>query len=360
MAWTRTPVLGLALAILLGAACSAPAAAPSKPPGGGPPQSIGGGPPQSIGGAPAAPPAGASAQPLENLRIGYPSRSVTFLAQLLAHDQGYYQQNGLNPELIQMRTNVGLTALMNGEVDYTASFGTNLRSALQGAPIKNIVVGMRAPVFSLVARPEYTAPAQLRGRAVGITNFGGSNDQVTRLMLKHYGLEPQRDVNLIPIGDAPVQYEVMKLGQVDAIVVSLPFPVLAKKEGFQILANAQDLVSLPISGIGTTQTKLETQRDQAVRVVKSEIQALRHVRSHPDDAIALVAELFEMDPATAREVYEFVLPAYSQDGTVEREGVETLVTLELEDGAITTRLPYEQLVDPTIAADAQRALGVTR
>jgi ABC-type nitrate/sulfonate/bicarbonate transport system substrate-binding protein len=219
---------------------------------------------------------------------------------------------------------------------------------------------MRAPVFSLVARPENTAPAQLRGKTVGITNFGGSNDQVTRLMLKHHGLEPQRDVNLVPIGDAPVQFEVLKLGQVDSIVVSLPFPVLAKKEGFLILSNAQDLVSMPISGMGTTQTKLDTQRDQAVRVVKSEIQALRHVRSHPDDAIALVAELFDMDPATAREVYEFVLPAYSQDGTVERQGVETLMDLEIEDGTISARVPYEQIVDPTIAADAQRALGPGR
>jgi NitT/TauT family transport system substrate-binding protein len=353
MAWSRT-LFATLLAGAMVAGCAAPAATPGS-------SSAGSGPSREMGGAVAVPTrasAAAATQPLENIRLGYPSRSVTFLAQLLAHDQGYYEQNGLNVELYQMRTNVGLTALMNGEVDYTASFGTNLRSALQGAPIKNVAVGMRSPLFSLVTRPDITAPAQLRGKTVGITNFGGSNDQVTRLLLKHFGLESQRDVSLVPIGDAPVQYEALKLGQVDGIVVSLPFPVLAKKDGLPVLANAAEMVTLPLSGLGTTQTKLDQHRDQVVRAVKSEIQGLRHVRSHPDDAIALIADLFEMDPTTARDVYEFVVPSLSQTATVEREGIETLLDLEMEDGKVATRPTYEQVVDPTIVPDALRQLGL--
>ena len=352
MAWTRA-LFATLLAGAVAAGCAAPAATPSPSPASGPPREMGG-----AVAVPTRASAAAATQPLDNIRIGYPSRSVTFLAQLLAHDQGYYEQNGLNAELYQMRTNVGLTALMNNEVDYTASFGTNLRSALQGAPIKNVAVGMRSPLFSLVTRPDITAPAQLRGKTVAITNFGGSNEQVTRLLLKHYGLESQRDVNLIPIGDAPVQYEALKLGQVDSIVVSLPFPVLAKKDGLPVLANAAEIVTLPLSGLGTTQTKLDQRRDQVVRVAKSEIQGLRHVRSHPDDAIALIADLFEMDLPTAREVYEFVVPSLSQTGIVEREGIETLLDLEMEDGKIATRPTYEQVVDPTIVADALQQLGL--
>src|SRR4051794_40214118 len=75
---------------------------------------------------------------LEKVRIGYPSRSVTFLSMLLARDQGYYQEQGLDVEAIQIKTNIGITALLNGEVEYTESVGTNIRSALQGAPIKTV------------------------------------------------------------------------------------------------------------------------------------------------------------------------------------------------------------------------------
>jgi NitT/TauT family transport system substrate-binding protein len=342
-------VLALGLALILVAGCAAPAgpapaSGPAAVPEVGPPRALGATAPADV--------------PLDRVRISYPSRSVTFLVQLLAHDQGYYQQEGLSVELLQMRTNVGLTALLNGEVDYTASFGTNLRAALQGAPVKNFSVSMRAPVFGLVARPEYPTAAQLRGRTVGITNFGGSNEQAARLALQHFGLVPQRDVSLIPVGDAPVQYEALRLGQVDAIVVSLPFPLLARKEGFHLLANTADLVDLPLSGLGTTHTKLATQRDQVKRVAKADSLALRHLRTHPDDAIALIADLFEIDAASAREVYEFVLPSFSEDGIIDRASIELLLELEghaSEGGA--SPIAYEQLVDPTIVPEVRRELG---
>ena len=339
--------LALLVGVLLVASCSPPAA----PASGGPRVPA----PGSGAGAAAAAPAD---RPLERIRIGYPSRSVTFLSMLLAYDQGYYREQGLDAELTQMRTNVGITALLNGEVDYTESIGTNIRSALQGAPIKTILVNTRAPVFTLIARPEYATPAQLRGRTVGVTNFGGSNDQVTRLIFKHYGLDPQRDVQLIPVGDAPVQYEALRIGQLDAAVISLPFPLLSRQEGYRLLVNAPDIVSMPLGGMGALQSKLETQRDQAKRVVKGEIQGLRHIRAHPEDAIRLIAELFEMDEDTARQAYEFILPSVSEDGTVERRGIETILELEREEVRAGIPLTFEQVVDPSVVEEAQRELGL--
>jgi ABC-type nitrate/sulfonate/bicarbonate transport system substrate-binding protein len=277
---------------------------------------------------------------------------------LLARDQGYFHEQGIDADLNQIRTNIGITALLNGELDYTESLGTNVRSALQGAPIKTVLASMRAPVFMLVARPEYTSVGQLRGRTVGITNYGGSNDQTTRLIFKHYGLDPQSDVQLLVVGDAPVQYQALQLGHVDAVVISLPFPLLARQEGFNLLVNAADIVTMPLAGIGTLQAKLDTQRDQVKRVVKAEILALRHIRSHPDDAVNLIADLFETDAATAREVYTFLLPSFSEDGTIERPGIETVLELEREEGRVAAPLTFEQVTDTSVVADAQRELGL--
>jgi NitT/TauT family transport system substrate-binding protein len=332
-------VVGLALLL---AACTAPAPEAALAPGA----------------APAEPASSPATRPLETVHIGYPSRSVTFLAMFLARDQGYFEQQGLAAELSQVRTNVGITALLNGELDYTESLGSNIRAALQGAPIKTVSVSMRAPTFMLVARPEYPAVAQLRGRVVGITSFGGSNDQTARLIFKHYGLAPQADVQLVPIGDAPVQYEALRLGQVDAVVISQPFPLLARKEGFNLLVNAPEVVSMPLAGLGTRQAKLDAQRDQVKRVVKAELQALRHLRTQPEDAIKLIAELFDTDAATAQEVYAFLLPSFSEDGSIERAGIELVLELEREEGRSGAPLAFEQVAEPAIVAEAQRELGL--
>jgi ABC-type nitrate/sulfonate/bicarbonate transport system substrate-binding protein len=179
-----------------------------------------------------------------------------------------------------------------------------------------------------------------------------------RLVFKYYGLEPQADVQLIPVGDAPVQYKALRLGQVDAAVIAQPFPLLARNEGFNILVNAPDVVNMPLAGIGVLQSKLDRQRDQVKRVAKAEIQALRHVRSHPDDAVSLIAELFEIDAATAREVYTFLLSSFSEDGTLERAGVETVLEVEREEGKAAAPATFEQVADTSIVAEALRELGL--
>src|SRR5687768_5617485 len=123
-----------------------------------------------------------------------------------------------------MRANVGQAALVSGEVEFTSAVGSNLKMALQGAPIKTILLLMGTQVMALVAQPAYRSVADLRGKTVGVGVAGASIDQVAQLTLKHYGLEPQRDVSVVPIGDGAIQYEALKLGQVDAVMMSLPFP----------------------------------------------------------------------------------------------------------------------------------------
>src|SRR5205807_1512382 len=92
---------------------------------------------------------------------------------------------------------------------------------------KTVLVSMLAPPFALVARPDVAAPAQLRGRVIGITSLGATNEQVTRLVLQHFGLEAQRDVQLIAVGDAPVQYEALRLGQIDPAIGEQVYTLMA-------------------------------------------------------------------------------------------------------------------------------------
>jgi ABC-type nitrate/sulfonate/bicarbonate transport system substrate-binding protein len=280
------------------------------------------------------------------------------MAMLVAKDHGYFEMQGLDAEFVLLRTPVGITALLNGQIDFTETIGSNIRATLQGAPIKTVSVSIRAPAFGLLARPEYRTLAQLRGRTIGISDLGGTNHQLARLISRQQGWVPQQDVQLIPLGDSPVEYEALRLGQVDAIVVSQPFPVFGRRDGYELLLNAPDMISMPLAGLGTLESKVQNQRDQVKRTVKAEIQALRHIRARPEDALGLIAELFQIDPEIAREVYTMLLPAISEDGTVERDGVEAILELDREDGQAGAAMGFDQLVDTSIVAEVQRELGL--
>ena len=349
----RTRLLQAGLLALTVAGCTAPRPAT--------PAASSGGTGTAPGAASAAPasaaPAPAAALSRETFHLAYPNLSLSYLPILMARDLGYYDEEGLDADVLLMRANVGQAALVAGEIDFTASVGSNIKMALQGAPIKTILLFVQAQVMSLVAQPQYRTPESLRGKTVGVGVAGASVDQVARLILKHYGLEPQRDVSVVPVGDGAIQYQALQLGQMDAVVLSLPYPVLARRDGYAIVANAPDLFKLPSGGVGTMQSTLDQRRDMVRRVARAQIRALQYIRAQPEAAAKFIEQFFDMDYATARESYDFLLPAFTAAGEVDREAMDLQLEMERSEGTVVT-MGYEQLVDPTVASEAARDLGL--
>ncbi|HZS00330.1 MAG TPA: ABC transporter substrate-binding protein [Chloroflexota bacterium] len=346
---SRRPLL-LALGLLL--ACSAPAG----------PVPAAKAPAASETSPAPAPPTAAPDTPAALTRVparfAYPNLSLSFLPLIVARDMGHYAEEGLDAELAEMRANVGQAALLSGEVDYTASLGSNVKMALGGAPIKVVFIHAPAPVMALVAQPQLRSPTDLRGKTVGVGVPGATIDQVARLVLKHYGLDPQNDVQVISVGDGAVQYQALQLGQIDSALMSLPFPIAARREGFSILANAADILKFPTTGLGTLQSTLDTRRDEVRRMARSQIRALQFIRSQPDETIRLIGAFFGMDAETARASYEFILPAFSASGTVDRDAMEALLAVEREEGTASGPYTYERVADGGPAEQAARELGV--
>src|SRR5204862_2286306 len=89
----------------------------------------------------------------EKIRITYANNSLTFLAAFIAKDRGFYARNGLAAELIQARPAVNIAALLSGDGDYVEAFGSAIRPAEKGAPIRAFSNSIKAPFFSLVVQP---------------------------------------------------------------------------------------------------------------------------------------------------------------------------------------------------------------
>ena len=332
----------LAIAGLVLAACAGGTAAPASPARPAP------------SGSSAAPASAQSAQPAEKerVKVGYSSTSLTVLATLLAQSQGFYAQQGLDAELVQIAPQASLAAISTGELDYVMSLGSTLRAAAKGLPVRIVEASLQAPQFLLVARPEIRQPTDLRGKIVGVTSLGGTNHQTGQLFAKHFGLDPQRDVQFLGIGEEGTLWEALRLGRVQAVPVAPPFPVLAEREGYPLLANAAELFQMPATGVGASVDKLAKSREQVRRVTAAEIQALRYIRAERDATIAFIAQRFEMEPSIAARSYELVLPSFSPDGRLHREGVELVLELDQAAGALTDIPPLETVADFNLVDEA--------
>lgn len=293
----------------------------------------------------------------EKIRITYATNSLAFLTTFVAKDRGFYAKHGLEAELVQVRPAIAIAALLSGDADYAEVLGSAIRSAAKGAPLRAISTSIQAPFFSLAAQAKFKSVRDLQGGSVGVTAVGGTNYISTRLVLQHYGLDPDRNVKLIPIGDEKLMFEALKIRRVDAVMVAPPFSVLLKREGYPLLAHTSDVTSIPFVGLSTTVQKIGRNRAQVRRVLKAEIEALRDLRANPGAAIGVIRRRFAMDEAMARESYEVVIGAFTRDGRIPLSGVETLLELEKKDGLIPKSVTADQVVDLALGEEAVKELG---
>jgi NitT/TauT family transport system substrate-binding protein len=346
--------VSLACLALVTLACAPPAATPSA---------AGAGRPPAAAEPPAASPtvSGASVSagppPSESIRIAYSTTSLSFVSLFVAQDRGYYQQNGLETELVQATPQVAQAGMVNGDITFGMAFGSQVRSAARGLPVRVVEESVTAPLLSMVARPEIQTIGDLRGRVIAVTTVGGNNSQTTTLLLRKHGVDPQ-SLQYVAAGDSPKQMELLRQGQADAALVSPPWPYIGRREGMNVLANALDEIELAFTGLGTSLDTLARRPELVRRTIRAEIQALRHMRAEREDTLRVFVDRFAMEPELAAQAYDMIIGAHTTDGAISRAGVENLLAIEKEEGAIPEHVGFDDVAELGPLTEVQRAMGL--
>lgn len=295
--------------------------------------------------------------PPEKLRIAIAAGSLAFLVPFIAKDRGFYLKHGSDVELIQMRPNISIAALLSGELDYIELIGSTIRSAARGLPVRAVSTGIKSPFFSIIGQPKHRNIKEIKGAVIGLTSIGGTNHISARITLTKIGLDPDKDVKFLAIGDEKIMVEAFKAGRTDAVVLAPPFSIQLKREGFPILANTARYVTIPFSGLGTTVDRIKNNRAQIKRVLKAEVEALQYIHANPAGTTDVIRKRFHMDERLARESYDAVVEAFSRDGRVPLEGVDILLQIEKDQKLIPATVTAQMVVEQTLLDEALKELG---
>ena len=264
----------------------------------------------------------------EKVRIAIATTSMAFLVPFVAKDRGLYLKHGSEVELIVMRPNIAMAALLGGDIDYIELIGSAIRSAARSLPVRAISTSIKSPFFSVIGQNKYKSIKDLKGAVIGLTSIGGTNHVSTRITLRQFGLDIDKDVKILAIGEEKLMVDTFKMGRVDAVVLAPPFSVQLKREGFPVLAQTSHYVVIPFSGLGTTIERIKNNRAQIKRVLKAEIEALRFIQSNAAGTTEVIRKRFNMDEKLARESYDVVVESFSRDGRVPLDGVDILLQIE--------------------------------
>jgi ABC-type nitrate/sulfonate/bicarbonate transport system substrate-binding protein len=292
----------------------------------------------------------------EKVVIGYVARDLNNFPLLLAEARGFFREAGIVPQLVQMRSTVGLAGLQSGSIDYYTAFVSAIRWAAQGVPLMGVLAMVDKPNFYLVSRPEIRTVADLRGKIVGVGSIGDINYIVTQKVLAHFGLGPT-DLTIMAAGDFPLRMTALKSGAIQATMAAPPAPIIAKEWGFNVLAFSGDFVDYPLAGLATTTSKLKGARSEVVSVIAAILRGLLFIKANRTETVSLIQKLLKMENKVAGAAYDLSFKSYSFSGSASDQGLRNVIDL-VQTSAPTRQVTPEDVVDFGPLREAQAAVGI--
>jgi NitT/TauT family transport system substrate-binding protein len=294
----------------------------------------------------------------DKVRLSISALDVSFLTAGVASKRGFFKDEGLDVEVIRMNANVSIPALSTGDIDYTMVFASVIRGALRGLPMKVVASYMDSSTHMLIARPEHKSVRDLKGKVLGVSTFGATADVAARMMIRHSGIDPEREIKIIALGADRARFAALKEGIVDVIVISPPADSEAKKLGFNVLARTYELFTFPFTGIGTTTKKLREKPDEVKRMIKAGIRANRFVRQNRDGAIQVMMEWGKTDREAAANTYDSTWRIFSEDGGMTENGLKVVIDQAKQSMNIDRPVTISDVAEFSLVREAQRELGI--
>ena len=211
------------------------------------------------------------------VRIAYSSTGVNYVDLFLAKEKGYFREEGLEPQFIQMSTNIAITANIAGELDGQAAVGSAIRAILRGAPLRVVVVTLRRPLFWLVVRPEYRSVKELKGQSARYFDDRRQPTSRAKGMLAAGGLDAEKEITSIQISDQTMQLQALVNNSVQITALSPPWVALARdKFKMNILDSALERFAGIDSGLAVSFKLLQEKPDLMKKILRARAKANRY------------------------------------------------------------------------------------
>jgi NitT/TauT family transport system substrate-binding protein len=305
-------------------------------------------------------PAQAEAQTaLQRVKIAVSSRSIAFIDLYIAQDRGFFREEGLDAELIQVAANVATAALVSGEADALGAVGLAARASQTGLPIKVLAVTGHRALFWLVSKPEVKSISELKGTNLGITSRNGSQHLVANRLLAAGGLDPAKDISAVVIGGAPALLQALLAGSIQVTALSPPTIIVARdKFKLNILADTpKDFISTQ-GGFAVADRNLVDKSELVRRMMRARTKAYRYFHENEKGTSETLANYTKLDLPTAVETYRMSQFGFTSNGVLTDRDVEMLLKQDAKTLGLAQPVSAAKVFDFSIQREINKELGI--
>lgn len=221
----------------------------------------------------------------------------------------FYRQQDLEIESILMSSGtISGQALAAGEVKAIVTTGpVAMQANLSGGDMVIIAGLIHKFPYQIVARGEVKTPADLKGKRVGISRFGSSSDWLVRLGLAKLGIDADKDVTVLQIGEQSARLTALQSNAIQATPLVPPLSTQAvRKLGMKELMDLAELdVTYPLQVVITTRSFLRTNRPLLKRFLKGFASGVHHYKTDPQAGINFQMKQFRLTREDAEIGYRY-------------------------------------------------------
>ncbi len=301
---------------------------------------------------------------LKKVRMGISSNNVSYLALFVALQRGFFRDEGIDLELILMSPTITNTAVLRGELDHNGAVTGVIGGAVRGQATKVLIFTVARPLQFLMSKKEIKEPRQLKGKKIAGSSPGGTSTLLAYQALRHFGLEPGKDVEVLPMGGTnAARLAVLDAGAVDASLLSVPENIIAAHKGYNELIFLGDAVEFPQNGFGTSEKRIRENPDECLRMVRATLRGLMFLwdKKNQEQVLDVILKQYKMnDRKLAGEMFQSALRVLTKDASVKPESVQVLIDLQRENAKVAKPVTVAEVVDYSFLDKARKELGLAR
>jgi ABC-type nitrate/sulfonate/bicarbonate transport system substrate-binding protein len=263
----------------------------------------------------------------------------------MAKESGAFEKYGLQGDIILITSGpVAVQSLIGGDLQFvSAASNAVINAILNGAPI--IAVGGTAnrPYHRLFVQPEINRVEDLRGKSLGVTRFGSITDNLTRILLRKYGLE--NAVNVRQMGGT-IEVSAAFQNRLIAGAVTSEMRVTPPSQAKVLLQLVDMGIPYSMNMIAVQREYLRRNPDVVENAVRAYVDGLAFMHRNKERALKIIAKYSRLDdPKQIDQFYDDAMTYLDRVPRAEPEAVQTILEFMGKKGIALDTFQDNSIID---------------
>jgi ABC-type nitrate/sulfonate/bicarbonate transport system substrate-binding protein len=292
----------------------------------------------------------------EKARFSVAAVTGSYMDEFVAIEKGYHHEEGLSVEMIRAGGGIATQALMAGDLHFSTSAGSALSAMLRGAEIKVVYTNIDRPGYQLWSgQSEIKQLKDLRGKRVGVTSRGDTQELSVRLLLRKHGIDAN-SVAYVPVGFGAQRLAALQVGSVDAVPLGAgDFAQLKQPKG-HMLGDTEKEIRFAYVGLAVASKLIARQPELVEKFLRSVIKGREYARRYRDQTITILGKYTQRKREFNEVDYDSTLPVLTAEGWVGDDVIKEDVAMRAELVNVPTPGDYHKFFDYSIVRKIYREL----